>query len=176
MRITPIEIQQQQFKSRLLGYDTTAVDQFLELLADQLERLMSSNNELKEKLSRSASSLDQFRDRENALQQTLLAAQQVTEELKENSRREAEIVMADAHMAGERIIRSAEDKRLMLLDEVQDLKRQKIAFESGLRSLVESHLKLLDMDHVLIEEANAMQSRLLDSVTEDEISASFKLP
>jgi cell division initiation protein len=176
MRITPIEIQQQQFKSRLFGYDTVAVDQFLELLADQLERLMGHNNELKEKLSHSTATLEQLRERENALQQTLLAAQQVTEELKENARRESEIVMAEAHMEGERIIRSAEDKRLLLLDEVQDLKRQKIAFENGLRSLVVSHLKLLDMDHVLIEESRERHPRLLDSVTEDEINASFTLP
>jgi cell division initiation protein len=178
MRITPIDIQQQQFKTRMFGYDTAAVDQFLELLADQLERLMSSNNELKEKMSRTTSSLDELRERENALQQMLLAAQQVTEGLKENARREAEIIMADAHMAGERIIRTAEDKRLVLLEEVQDLKRQKITFENGLRSLVGSHLQLLDMDQVLIEEAGGLQARcsLLDSVTEDEINASFRLP
>ncbi len=176
MRITPIEIQQQQFKTRMFGYDTAAVDQFLELLADELERLLSHNNELKEKLARANSSLEQLRERESALQQTLLAAQQVTEELKENARKEAEIMMAEAHIEGERIIRSAEDKRLMLLDELQDLRRQKISFENGLRSLVESHLKLLQMDQVLLEEKRERQNQLLGSVSEDEISESIKLP
>ncbi len=176
MRITPIEIQQQQFKTRMFGYDTAAVDQFLELLADELERLLSHNNELKEKLARANSSLEQLRERETALQQTLLAAQLVTEELKENARKEAEIMMAEAHIEGERIIRSAEDKRLMLLDELQDLRRQKISFENGLRSLVGSHLKLLEMDQVLLEEKKERQSQLLGSVSEDEISESIKLP
>jgi cell division initiation protein len=176
MRITPIEIQQQQFKTRMFGYDTAAVDQFLELLANELERLISQNNEIKEKLARTTASLDQMRERENALQQTLLAAQQVIEEVKENTRKESEIVMAEAHMTGERIIRSAEEKRLILLDEVQDLKRQKIAFENGLRTLVKSHLELLEMDQVLLEKNNELRTQLLDSVTEDEISASINLP
>ncbi len=64
MRITPIEIQQHQFKSRLFGYDTTAVDSFLEMLADELERLYKQNNELKESLARTRTSLEQMRDRE----------------------------------------------------------------------------------------------------------------
>ncbi len=152
MRITPIEIQQQQFKTRLLGYDTSAVDNFLEMLADELERLHKQNNELKESLARTRSSLDQMREREQTLQQTLMTAQKVTEDLKENARKEAEIVVADAHLEGERVIRDANERRIKLINDIQDMKRQKLTFESGLRTLVESHLKLLDMDMLQIEE------------------------
>ena len=64
MRITPIEIQQHQFKTRLFGYDTAAVDHFLEMLADELERLHKQNNELKESLARTRTALEQMRERE----------------------------------------------------------------------------------------------------------------
>jgi len=81
MKITPIEIQQHQFKTRLFGYDSSAVDLFLEMVADELERLHKQNHELKETLARTRTVLDQMKDREQALQQTLMTAQQVTEEL-----------------------------------------------------------------------------------------------
>ena len=67
MRITPIEIQQHQFKTRLFGYDTASVDRFLEILADELERLHRQNNELKESLARTRTNLEDMREREKVL-------------------------------------------------------------------------------------------------------------
>lgn len=154
MRITPIEIQQHQFKSRLFGYDTSAVDSFLEMLADELERLYKQNNELKEELARTRTSLEQMRDREKALQQTLMTAQQVSDDLKDNARKEAEIVVANAHLEREKIVREAQDRRMKLIDEIQEIRRQKMTFESGLRSLIENHLKLLELDVLQLEDKN----------------------
>ncbi len=167
MRITPIEIQQHQFKTRLLGYDSTAVDSFLEMLADELERLHKQNNELKESLARTRVSLEQMREREKALQETLMTAHQVTEELKTNARKEAEIVVAEAHLEGERVIRDANERRIQLINEVQEIRRQKIAFESGLRALIENHLKLMDLDNLQLEEDD-YQARLLQPLLSDD--------
>ncbi|MDX2479694.1 MAG: DivIVA domain-containing protein [Desulfuromusa sp.] len=166
MRITPIEIQQHQFKTKMFGYDTSAVDPFLEMLADELERLHKQNNELKESLARTRTSLDQMREREKALQETLMTAQQVTKELKINARKEAEIVVAEAHLEGERVIRCANERRVQLLSEIQEIRRQKISFEGGLRSLIENHLKLMNMDSLQIEDDQ--QARLLQPLISDE--------
>lgn len=152
MKITPIEIQQHQFKTRMLGYDSNAVDQFLELVADELERLHKQNHELKETLARTRTVLDQLKDREQALQETLMTAQQVTDELKSSARKEADVVMVDARLQGEQIVRSAEERRLQLIRDIQEIKRQKISFESSLRALIDGHLKLLDMETFAIEE------------------------
>ena len=167
MRITPIEIQQHQFKTRLLGYDTAAVDTFLEMLADELERLHKQNNELKESLARTRTALDQLRERERALQETLLTAQQITDELKNNARREAEVLIAEAHLEGEQVIRNAAERKMQLINEIQELKRQKISFESGLRALIESHLKLLDLDILQLTE-EFRQAHLLDNGEDKE--------
>jgi len=167
MRITPIEIQQHQFKTRLLGYDTAAVDTFLEMLADELERLHKQNNELKESLARTRTALEQMRDREKALQETLMTAQQVTDELKSNARKEAEVLIAEAHLEGEQVVRDADARRIQLINEIQDLKRQKISFECGLRAMIESHLKLLDMDILQLDEDNR-QAQLLEQFDDKE--------
>jgi cell division initiation protein len=176
MRITPIEIQQHQFKTRLFGYDTLAVDHFLELLADELESLTKQNHELKETQARIQAALDRLLEREKALQDTLVTAQQVTEGLKNNARKEAELLIADAHLEGERIIRDSAAHRTQLVNEIQDLKRQKISFECGFRALVESHLKLLEMDVLQLEEGE-QQTHLLDlSHTPDKSHRKLDLP
>lgn len=176
MRITPIEIHQHQFKTRMLGYDISAVDHFLEMLADELERLYKQNNELKESLTKTRTSLEQMREREKALQDTLTMAQQVTEELKENARKEAEIVLADAHLEGERVVLDANERRMQLISEIQEIKRQKISFEGGLRALIENHLKLLDMDILQLDknDCQALQSQPL--LNDNEVDNQQDLP
>lgn len=146
MRITPIEIHQHRFKSRLFGYDTAAVDQFLEMIADDLERLQRQNIELKESLARTRTQLEQMRERESMLQKTMVTTQQLTDELKGQARRDAEIVIAEAHIEGERILRDANERRIQMVNEIQELKRIRLFFRSSLRAAIENHAQLLDME------------------------------
>ncbi len=161
MPITPIDIQQHQFKTRALGYEKGAVDHFLELVADELERLHRQNQELRDELLRTRGYLEEMREREATLKETLLTTQRMTDEIKANARREAEIVVAEAQLRAERIVRDAEERRLQLIGEIQELKRQKVAFESGLRTLVESHLRMLDLEVLSIKGSDG-DGRLLE--------------
>ena len=81
MRITPIDIQQQQFKTRPFGYEKFGVDHFLEMLAEEVERLNLENQQLKDELVRTRSALDEMRQREATLKETLLTTQKVTDDL-----------------------------------------------------------------------------------------------
>jgi len=146
MRITPIDIQQQQFKSRLMGYDKAGVDQYLEILAGEIERLLRQSQDLQEELARTRSTLNEMREREATLKETLLTTQRVTDELKANARREAELLLADAEVRAERLMHSAADRRLQLLDEIREIRRQKIDLETSLRSLLEKHVRMLDLN------------------------------
>lgn len=161
MAITPIDIQQQQFKTRPLGYDKNGVDHFLELVAEELERLHHAHHELKEELSHTRAALNEMREREVTLRETLVTTQKMTDDLKANARREAEIHIADAQLRGERIVRDAEERRIQLISEIQEIKRQKVSFESSLRTLVETHMRLLDMEVVSLAESGR-EERLLE--------------
>jgi cell division initiation protein len=161
MPITPIDIQQQQFKSRLMGYDKAGVDQFLESLANEIERLFRQNQDLQEELARTRSSLAEMREREATLKETLLTTQKVTDELKSNARREAELVLADAEVRAERVMRNAEDRRLQLIAEIQEIKRQKIDFETSLRSMLEKHVRMLELNVLSIGDDKA-DAKLLE--------------
>jgi cell division initiation protein len=168
MAITPIDIQQHQFKSQLFGYDKSGVDRFLELVAEELERMHRQYQEVREDLSRTRSQLEEMRDREATLKETLMTAQRVTDDLRSNARKEAEIIIADARVRAEQIINEAERRRLQVINEIQELKRQKVAFESGLRSLVESHLMLLNFDSLnLTEDAEREQLQTEPGQIED---------
>jgi len=176
MSITPIDIQQHQFKTSLLGYEKSGVDQFLEMVAEELVRLQRESQDLREELIRVRATLEELRSRESSLKETLMTTQKVTEELKFNARREAEIMITDASLRAERIVRDAEDRRIKLISEIQEIKRQKITFESSLRALVESHMRLLDLEIVAIEGEKAedllleepLPFDLGDEVTDDE--------
>lgn len=161
MRISPIDIQQQQFKSRLLGYEKAGVDQFLELLAEELEQLVRKNQDLQEELARTNATLAEMRDREETLKETLISTQKITEALKSTARREVDVLMAEAEIKAERLMHNAEERRLQLIEEVQEIKRQKVDFEVSLRGLLEKHIRMLDLNVVAIEQQDA-DARMLE--------------
>lgn len=174
MRVSPIDIQQQQFKTRPLGYEKGGVDQFLELVADELEALIRQNQDLKEELARQRASLEEMRGREQTLKETLLTTQRMTDDLKANARKEAEMLLAEAQLRAERVVRDAEERRIALIGEIQEAKRQKISFETSLRVVVESHLRLLDANVMALPDGSVTASGEsaelpeLSPLTEDE--------
>jgi len=171
MAISPMDIQQHQFKTRLFGYDTAGVDHFLEMVADQLERLYREHQELKEELARTRSELETMRQRETTLKETLLTTQRMVDDIRENARTEAEITLTEAELKAERIVRDAEQRRIQLINEIQEIKRQKISFETSLRALVESHLRLLDLEVVEVRRERGEEKLLDEPLPFDDASA-----
>ncbi len=173
MAITPIDIQQQQFKTRPIGYEKYGVDEFLEQLAEEMERVLRLNQELREELARTRAALDEMKQRETTLKETLVTTQKMVKDIKANAHKEADIVLSDAQLKGERIVRDAEERRIQLINEIQEIKRQKISFETSLRALVMSHIKLLDLEVVEVEGSSNAENHLLEeSLPFDEITAS----
>ncbi len=161
MRISPIDIQQKQFKSRPFGYEKAGVDQFLEMLAEELERLIAKNQNLQETLDRVNATLGEMREREETLKETLVTTQKITEDLKATARREVDVMMAEAEIKAERLMHNAEERRIQLIEEIQEIKRQKIDFEVSLRGLLEKHIRMIDLNNVALEAPDA-DARMLE--------------
>lgn len=146
MRITPIDIQQQHFKNKMIGgYDQEEVDHFLEQVAEELEVLTIDGQQLREELGRTKQALVDLQNREATLKETLITTQRMTDDLKANARREAELIIGNAQLRAEQILQQSEDRRQKMVSEIQSLRREKIAFETNLRMAIESHLRLLDV-------------------------------
>jgi cell division initiation protein len=147
MKITPIDIQQQQFKGKMLGgLDPEDVDAFLQAVAQEMEGLLRENNELREQLNRNAAAMTAMEGQEAKLRDAVLAAQNIAEDMKANARKEATLLVSEAELKGERIIAAAEQKLLELNSQVQDLRREKLQFESSLKSLLDAHYKMLSIN------------------------------
>ncbi len=161
MRISPIDIQQKQFKSRPFGYEKAAVDQFLEMLAEELERQVGKSQNLQESLDRVNATLGEMREREETLKETLVTTQKITQDLKSTARREVDVMMAEAEIKSERLMHNAEERRVQLIDEIQEIKRQKIDFEVSLRGLLEKHIRMIDLNTVALDAPDA-DARMLE--------------
>jgi cell division initiation protein len=144
MNITPLDITQKQFRRTFRGLDAEEVEGFLSLVASEFEGLVREVTALREAGQRKDEELLEHRGRERALQETLVAAQRASEEIRDSARKEAEITLADAELQAEKIVQSAHGRFLKILDDVGELKRQRVQFEAGIKTLVESHLKLLE--------------------------------
>jgi cell division initiation protein len=147
MNISPLDIQQQQFKGKMLGgLDPTDVDAFLQMVAAEMENLIRENAELKEQARKVSLQIEEFSQREVTLRDTILAAQKITEEMKANAQKEATLLISEAELKGERIVADAENRLLQLNNQIHEIRRQKLQFESNLKSALESHLKMLTLE------------------------------
>lgn len=147
MKITPLDIQQQQFKGKMLGgLDPEDVDSFLQMVAQELEGLIRENTELREQCRKAAAEAEQMARQEKDLREAMLAAQKITEEMKANAQKEASLVVSEAELKAEKILADAERRLAQLGDQIQDIRRQKLQFESAFKSLLDTHYKMLSLD------------------------------
>ena len=147
MKISPLDIQQQQFKGKLIGgLDAEDVDAFLHQVSAEMEDLIRENTELKEQARRVSADIDSMREKEIDLRETMLAAQRVTEEMKLNAQKEATLLISEAELKADRILDDANRKLSDLKSQIQDLRREKMQFQTALKSLLETHGKLLLMN------------------------------
>jgi len=144
MNITPLDITQKQFQRALRGYSREEVEAFLAMVAVEFEALVKDSNALREDNQRKAEEIAELRGRERVLQETLVTAQKASDEIRESARREAEIKLSDAELQGEKIVQGAHARFLRIVDDINELKRQRVQLESNIRMIVESHLKLLE--------------------------------
>ena len=145
MRLSPLDIQSQQFRTKLKGYDTREVETFLELAASEFEELIRENGKLKEKLARLSNQYEELKQREQTLKETMMTAQKITEDMKSSARKEAEIILKEAELRAERMVEDAHRKLALVNDQITEVKRIRAQFEVAVKSAASSHLKMLQI-------------------------------
>ena len=145
MKMTPLDVRQKQFATKFRGLDPKAVTDFLELLAGEFEDLVRESIAQKDEIKKRGLRIEEYRDREKTLQETMVTAQKASDDIREAAKRQGEIVIAEAELQAERVVQGAHTRLVQILDEIGELKRQRAVFEAGVRSLVEAELKLLEV-------------------------------
>jgi cell division initiation protein len=145
MKLTPLDIQQQQFKVRFRGFDVREVDRFLEQAADALASIQEIVKRQEEEIRRLKLEKQGYKEREETFKRAMLNSQKVLEQMKENARKSAEIIVADAEVKAEKILNRAHNRLSQLHEDIAELKRQRAQIEVQIRSIIDAHTKLLEI-------------------------------
>jgi len=152
MTITPNEIINKEFKKVFRGYDIDEVDEFLEELSEDYEKVYKENLNLKEKIEALNEKISHYANLESTLQNTLLLAQSAADQAKENSKKEAEIIIKNAQETANDLIKKAQQRVLEINKEYEILKNEYNMFKGRFRALLESELENIDKDYVRKED------------------------
>jgi cell division initiation protein len=145
MKITPNDIQQQQFKIRIRGFDIREVDAFLEQMAEAFEGLQKKSQDLADEVRRLELEIQGYRKREETFKRALLNSQKVLDQMKDNARKSAELIIAEAEVKAEKILNKAHNRLAQLHEDIGELKRQRIQIEVQISSIIEAHSRLLEI-------------------------------
>lgn len=145
MNFSPLDIQHQQFRVRFRGFDIREVDHFLEQVAESMNALNAETKQLREEIRRLKLENQGFREREETFKRAMLNSQKVLEQMKDNARKSAEIIIADAEVKAEKILNRAHNRLSQLHEDIAELKRQRMQIEMQIRSVIDAHSKLLEI-------------------------------
>lgn len=145
MNLTPLDIQQQQFQVRFRGFDIREVDHFLEQVSDAFANVQNDSKNLKEEIRRLKLENQGYKEREETFKRAMLNSQKVLEQMKDNARKSAEVIIADAEVKAEKILNRAHNRLSQLHEDIAELKRQRMQIEVQIRSVIEAHSKLLEI-------------------------------
>lgn len=139
-RLSPVDVRRYEFGSAMRGYDRQRVDLFREQVADELESLIHANSDLVGKNQALAEQLKHFRERDKALNEALVSAQLLREELKGQAEREAALIIQEAEAKASRLLERARGEIADLQRELKELERARRAYLAQLKALAERHL------------------------------------
>ena len=150
--LTPLDVRKKRgdFKKSMRGYEPQEVDTFLDLVAERMEELVKETIGLRERAERLQAQVDAQSSRERAVQDALVTAQELREEMREQSRREAEVARREAEVEVRKVLaeadRRVEERRAAL----EELERKRARFLRVFRVLLEREL-----DVVMVEEGRS---------------------
>lgn len=144
--LTPLEIQKQTFNRKMKGYDPDEVRGYLHVVAEEVERLARDVDRLSRENTLLREDLSDHSNRERILKDTLLSAQKVSEDVKANAHKEAELIVKDAELLSERLVAQAMSRISDLERMILDLKMERKQARAKLQMTLDSVQQLLALD------------------------------
>lgn len=138
--LTPLDIRKQEFRRTLRGYETLGVEDFRVRVADELERVIREKSVIEERLSVLVEQLREFRERERAMNEALVAAQQLRADTRAAAEREAQVVLREAEGQARRVLDEARQGEAAVRARVAEAERQFQTYIGGFRAMLERQL------------------------------------
>lgn len=183
MDISPLEIQKKEFSKALRGYNTDEVDEFIDRMLENYERIYKENRDLKEQIQLLQEKLQNYRDIEATLKNTLVLAEKTAEEVKSNAEKEREAILKEASLRAEGILQSAKQQFNKINDQNEQLKQQFYLYKIRFKNFLQSQLDYLDsleldifhdtnsdlQSDAVLEAATANEEEVENLVTDEEL-------
>ena len=145
MKISPMDIQRQTFGQRFRGLDPDEVRAYLNIVAEEVASLQMERDRLDQELGSLRSLIDEHRNRETILKNTLLTAQRVSEEIRDNARKEAETTVKEAEMQADRLVELAQGRAHEVERGILDLRSHRSSLRTDIRALIIRLTHILDL-------------------------------
>jgi DivIVA domain-containing protein len=170
--LTPLDVRKKKgdFRRAVRGYDTELVDDFLDMVAERLEELVKQNVALTERGEHLQEQVASYREREKALNEALVTAQQLRAEAQVQADREAELVRREAQSQAERIVEEGQRSYREIARDIEAVHTRRRQFVRAFRTLLERYLSELE-----VEEARLSESKEELSAHEPPLPASQAL-
>jgi cell division initiation protein len=136
MKVTPLDLRQQRFKTVMRGYDRGEVQAFLLEVADDYENALRDNDKLRQDVTKLDAVLGEHRGQERNLRNTLLTAQKLADEVKENAQTEAGLVMREAEGRADLLLQKAQARLEDVQREIEGLRMKRREVENDIEALV----------------------------------------
>jgi cell division initiation protein len=145
--LTPLEVRKKKgdFRRSMRGYDTESVDDFLDLVADRLEQLVRENAAFTERLTSADGQISDYREREKALTEALVTAQEMREEMRRQIEREVDLKRREADADAEAVRNSAIQMREREEENIRRLRARQSQFVQSYRAFLERELAELSV-------------------------------
>ena len=146
--LTPLEVENKKFSKQMMnGYSVDEVDEFLDKLTVDYEKLYKANAELKDKIEELESSISHYKTIEDTLQNTLLMAQGTAEEIKKMAHQQADTIIKESELVAKEALSQIREEKVAEMRNFEELKKQTNVFKARIEALLISQLELLkDLD------------------------------
>jgi cell division initiation protein len=145
MKISPMDIQRQAFGRQLRGFNREDVRTYLNLVAEEVAALQRERDALAQEVQGLRGLIDEHRERETILKNTLLTAQRLSEEIRDNARKQGESVVKEAEMQADRLLELAQNRAHDVERGILDLRGHRSALQSDIRALIARLTHILDL-------------------------------
>lgn len=159
MKVTPLDLRQQRFKTVMRGYDRGEVQAFLLEAADDYENALRENDRLRQDVAKLDAVLGEHRGQERNLRNTLLTAQKLSDEVKEQAQKEAGLILREAEGQRDLILQKAQGRLEDVQREIEALRMKRREVENEIEGLVRTLNSTLEF--IREQDARARDERIL---------------
>ena len=143
---TPVELENLDFKTSLMGYNKDDVDDFVDTITEDYDKLYKENIALKDKNTMLADAIKEYKSMETALRDTVVSAHSVSDDIKKNAHKEAENIIAEAKIKAHEMREEASQILSEAEKKAEEIKQQYGLYKARIRSLIQAQMEILNDD------------------------------